>query len=81
MMSCKTYIFKLTSGQLEEAGTVERMWATQHRLMCRRCRAFTRNNARLDEIMAAHKDHLLVPDGSPQSPTDDAPPPPADTPR
>lgn len=58
MMTCQEYIFKLTSGQLEEAGTVERLWAVQHRLMCSRCRAFTRNDQRLDDIMQAYKEQL-----------------------
>lgn len=58
MMTCQDYIFKLTSGQLEEAGTVERLWAVQHRLMCSRCRAFTRNDQRLDDIMQAYKEQL-----------------------
>lgn len=58
MMTCQNYIFKLTSGQLEEAGTVERLWAVQHRMMCSRCRAFTRNDQRLDDIMQAYKEQL-----------------------
>ncbi|HET6789655.1 MAG TPA: hypothetical protein VFW84_04530 [Aquabacterium sp.] len=58
MLTCKDYIFKLTSGQLEEAGTVERLWAVQHRMVCRHCRAFTRNDQRLDDIMQAYKEQL-----------------------
>jgi hypothetical protein len=58
MMTCKEYVFKLTSGQLEEADRLERFWALQHRLMCRHCRAFTRNNQRLDGILAAYQDQL-----------------------
>lgn len=55
MMSCKTYIFKLTSGQLKEAGLVETLWAAQHRLMCRRCRAFARNDKKLDGLLAGYR--------------------------
>lgn len=55
MMSCKTYIFKLTSGQLKGAGLIETMWAVQHRLMCRRCRAFSRNNEKLDGVLTGYR--------------------------
>jgi hypothetical protein len=67
MMTCKDYIFKLTSGQLAEAGRVERLWAAQHRLICRHCRAFTRNDRRLDDILQGYKAHLSTPD----EPSDD----------
>lgn len=62
MMNCETYIFKLSSGQLDEAGTVERLWAAQHRLVCSKCRAFTKNDAQLSQIMAQHKERALAPD-------------------
>lgn len=58
MMTCKEYIFRLTSGQFETAGGFEKMRAFQHRLICRRCREFTRNDEKLDEILAAYKSHL-----------------------
>ena len=61
MMKCKEYIFRLTSGQLENAGAMERFWATQHRLMCRSCRAFSANDARLSKALAAYRDHLQAP--------------------
>lgn len=57
-MNCKTYIYKLTSGQLRDAGRLEKLAAFQHRLICRRCRAFTRNDARLDAVLAAYREHL-----------------------
>lgn len=57
-MKCKEYIFKLTSGQLAEAGRIERLQAFQHRLICRRCRAFTRNDAKLDAALDAYRSHL-----------------------
>lgn len=62
MIKCKEYIFQLSSGQLEQAGLVQRFWATQHRMICKRCTAFTRNDARLDAIMQGYRDHLARPD-------------------
>lgn len=62
MMQCRDYIFQLTSGQLDEAGAVQRLWAAQHRLMCRRCRAYTRNDQRLDDILQGYVEHLQRPD-------------------
>lgn len=59
MMTCKTYVFKLSSGQLDEAGAVDRLWAAQHRLMCRRCKAFTANQAILTQVMTAYRDQAL----------------------
>lgn len=61
MMSCKTYVFKLSSGQLQQARLGERMWAAQHRLMCRACRAFTRNDRVLDEGLRAYLERLTRP--------------------
>ena len=61
MMSCKQYLFVLTSGQLEEAGWLTRAQAGQHRLMCKRCRTFTRNDAMLDQLTTAWRDRLLDP--------------------
>lgn len=58
MMNCKEYIFKLTSGQLEDAGRLERFWGAQHRLMCRRCRAFSANNDQLSDILKGYKEKL-----------------------
>jgi hypothetical protein len=62
MMSCKEYIFRLTSGQLAQATGMQRFWAAQHRLMCRRCRAFTHNDRRLTELMGRYRRHILDPD-------------------
>ena len=64
-MKCREYIFKLTSGQLKEADLLVRLDAAQHRLRCRYCRAFTRNDAALDEILAEHRERLTQPE-SPQ---------------
>lgn len=62
MMSCQRYVFLLTSGKLEEAGLGENLWATQHRLSCRHCRAFTRNDRRLDQILQQRAERLQRPD-------------------
>jgi hypothetical protein len=60
-MNCQTYVFKLTSGQLAEAGLLERLDAAGHRWMCRHCRAFTANDALLSACLAHHKaDPLLA---------------------
>lgn len=65
---CRDYIFLLTSGQLEDASVPLRLRAATHRLMCRHCRAFSANDAQLDQIMAQHKARLeaLQPDASRQ---------------
>lgn len=65
MMTCKQYIFKLTSGQLADAGMGERLWATQHKLMCRHCRAFTHNDKQLDAVLQAYQTRLTQPDAPP----------------
>ncbi len=68
LMTCQDYIFKLSSGQLDEAGRLDSLRASHHRLVCRRCRAFTRNNARLDDILADYKEKLTKPDEPSQIP-------------
>ncbi len=62
-MKCKEYIYRLTSGQLTQAGLVERFWAAQHRMICKRCTAFTRNDARLSDIVQGYREHLARPGG------------------
>lgn len=57
-MNCKTYIFKLTSGQLSEARPLEKIRAFQHRLICHHCRAFTRNHRLLDKLLAHYREAL-----------------------
>lgn len=64
-MKCKEYIYRLTSGQLAQAGLVEKFWAMQHRMICRRCTAFTRNDARLNEIVLGYREHLARPGEEP----------------
>lgn len=57
-MKCKEYVFKLTSGQLDDAPLEERLQAKLHRMMCKRCRAFTHNDQKLDAVLADYKAHL-----------------------
>ncbi len=67
MMNCKTYVFKLSSGQLETASLGERLWAAQHRMMCGKCRVFTANDQQLTAVMQRHKNDLLK-DPPPEEP-------------
>lgn len=60
-MKCRQYIFKLSSGQLDEAGLAERLEATRHRWSCRHCRAFTRNDAQLNRILADYQAYITTP--------------------
>lgn len=60
-MKCQEYIYRLTSGQLAQAGLVERFWAAQHRMICKRCTAFARNDERLSEIVRGYREHLARP--------------------
>lgn len=64
MMSCKQYIFYLTSGQAQEAGAIDRFWATQHRLICHRCRTYTRNDQQLTALLHNYRAKMLSPDQS-----------------
>ncbi len=61
MMKCREYIFKLTSGQLDQATAFERFLALQHRMMCGRCRSFTKNDAQLDRILTSYRERILTP--------------------
>ncbi|MGE5450503.1 MAG: hypothetical protein ACM3VZ_01495 [Acidobacteriota bacterium] len=61
MMKCKDYVFRLTSGQLQSAPADERIEARLHWMVCRHCRAFTRNDARLDAILTDYKGRLQSP--------------------
>ncbi|GAB2815431.1 hypothetical protein GCM10027276_15410 [Comamonas piscis] len=60
-MKCRDYIFQLTSGQLEDAGTATKIAAWQHRMICFRCRAFTRNDQALQDILSGYGDQLQHP--------------------
>lgn len=62
MMSCKQYIFYITSGQAEEAGAMDRFWAAQHRLLCHRCRTYTRNDQQLSALLKEYRANILAPD-------------------
>lgn len=71
-MKCQTYIFQLTSGQLDSAGWVQRLQAKQHSIICRHCRAFTRNDAQLTHIVRDFQDHLTALPAPDTSTSDDA---------
>lgn len=64
MMTCKQYIFYITSGQSEESGTLDRLWAAQHRLICHRCRSYTRNDQQLSVLLKEYRENVLDPDKS-----------------
>lgn len=70
MMSCREYIFKLTSGQLRDAPLALRTEAALHRTVCKYCRAFTRNDAVLDGILDRYRQNLQQPDPSTESGTE-----------
>lgn len=55
MMSCRQYIFSLTSGLLDEASTRVRLEAKVHRWMCPYCRAFTRNDQALNQVLEQYR--------------------------
>ena len=54
-----------TEGAALAVALVERLRAAEHRLVCRHCRAFTRNDARLDAILQNYQAHLAEPDETP----------------
>lgn len=58
-MKCKEYVFKLTSGQLDDAPANERLQAKFHLMICKYCRAFTRNDAKLGTVLEGFKNHLF----------------------
>lgn len=64
MMTCREYIFILSSGQLEQASPGMRMQAVAHRMICRKCRAFTRNDRALDGLLEDYRQRLRQPDVS-----------------
>ena len=62
MISCRRFSDLVASGELDEAGWLTRAQAGQHRLMCRRCRTFERNDQLLDGILQARREHLQRPE-------------------
>ena len=67
-MKCREYIFKLTSGQLQNAPKALRLEAAMHRMMCKYCRTFTRNDAKLDSVLAGYRQSLQRPDEAEEKP-------------
>lgn len=62
MMKCREYIFQLTSGQLQDAPRAVRVEAGMHRMICKYCRAFSRNDATLDRMLERYREQLKQPD-------------------
>lgn len=65
MISCRRFTDLVASGELDDSGWLTRLQAGQHRWVCRRCRAFERNDRVLDDILSAHRDRLMRPDDPP----------------
>lgn len=59
MMRCKEYIFKLTSGQFENAPLAVKLEARAHRMICKYCRAFTRNDQKLQQILGDYREFKI----------------------
>lgn len=55
-MTCKEYIYQLTSGQLRQAPFSVKLEARMHRIICKYCRAFTRNDDQLDKIITGYRE-------------------------
>lgn len=66
MMKCREYVFLLTSGRLKEAPAALRLEAGMHRLLCRYCRAFARNDHRLDTLLDDYREALRRDETSPK---------------
>ena len=58
-MKCRDYIFTLTSGQLQEASSLQRIWIKKHLLICRYCRRFTHNDRQLSDILRHRHEEML----------------------
>jgi len=67
MMTCREYIFMLSSGQLDDASKGLKMQAAAHRMICKRCRTFTRNDRTLDGLLEDYRQRLKQPDDSADS--------------
>lgn len=63
-MKCKEYVFKLTSGQLDNAPVDQRLQAKFHLVLCKYCRAYTRNDDKLGAVLKGYKANLVKPDES-----------------
>ncbi len=68
MITCKQYVFQLSSGQLAEGKLGMRVQAGWHRMSCRRCRAFTHNDQALSAILEAARERALGPVNGEQAP-------------
>lgn len=62
MMTCRDYIFILSSGQLDHASKGLKIQAAAHRMICKKCRTFTRNDRALDGLLEDYRQRLKQPD-------------------
>jgi hypothetical protein len=67
MITCKQYVFQLSSGQLAEGALGMRFQAGLHRMSCRHCRAFTRNDQALSTILEAARERAMGTEAPPPS--------------
>jgi hypothetical protein len=58
MMKCREYIFLISSGKIDDVAVAVRLEAGMHRLICKYCRGFSRNNKQLDKMLAAYRAEL-----------------------
>jgi hypothetical protein len=59
MITCKQYVFQLSSGQLAEGHFGMRVQAGLHRMSCRHCRAFTHNDQALSTILETARERAM----------------------
>lgn len=62
MMKCREYIFLISSGKIDGASVGVRLDAGMHRLICKYCRGFSRNNKQLDKMLTAYREELKKPE-------------------
>ncbi len=62
MMKCREYVFLVSSKAMNEATLRERMNAFAHRMICDKCRAFTRNDQQLDVWLRQFRESLQAAD-------------------
>ncbi|MCP5325885.1 MAG: hypothetical protein H7A09_06110 [Oceanospirillaceae bacterium] len=62
MMKCREYIFLISSGKIDDASVGVRLDAGMHRLICKYCRSFSRNNKQLDKMLDAYREELKKPE-------------------
>ena len=58
-MKCKRFVFTLTSGQLANAGFVDKLQSKLHYLICPYCRAFKHNDDKISKIIGNVKKRMM----------------------